>query len=80
MKQTDTTTADGTALTAPMPGTIVSCEVQVGDSVKQGETMLVLEAMKMENELPAPVSGTVKQTNFTTGDSVAMGDVLCIIG
>jgi oxaloacetate decarboxylase alpha subunit/pyruvate carboxylase subunit B len=71
---------EGTPLLAPMPGMIVSYQKQVGDSVNEGETVVVLEAMKMENALPAPVSGTVKSINFSSGDSVAKNDVLCIIG
>ncbi|MCP4351035.1 MAG: pyruvate carboxylase subunit B [Desulfobacterales bacterium] len=71
---------DGTPLTAPMPGMIVSFEVEVGDSVSEGDTLVILEAMKMENALQAPASGTVKAINFKSGDSVAKGDVLCVIG
>jgi oxaloacetate decarboxylase alpha subunit/pyruvate carboxylase subunit B len=71
---------DGTPVTAPMPGMIVNFEKKVGDSVSQGETVVILEAMKMENALPAPASGTIKSINFSSGDSVAKGDVLCIIG
>jgi len=63
-----------------MPGMIVSIQKQVGDSVKEGETLVILEAMKMENALPAPASGTVKEINCSTGDSVAKNDVLCVIG
>ena len=71
---------EGTPLLAPMPGMIVSYQKQVGDAVEEGETVVVLEAMKMENALPAPVSGTLKSINFSSGDSVAKGDVLCLIG
>ncbi len=71
---------DGTPLTAPMPGMIVSYEVEVGDSVSEGDTVVVLEAMKMENALQAPASGTIKAINFKSGDSVAKNDVLCVIG
>jgi len=66
-------------LEAPMPGMIVSFEKQAGDSVKAGETLVVLEAMKMENALAAPAAGTIKKIFFKPGDSVAKGDVLCII-
>ena len=52
----------------------------VGDAVSEGETVVVLEAMKMENALPAPATGTVKAINFASGDSVAKGDVLCVVG
>ena len=71
---------DGTPVTAPMPGMIVKYEKKVGDSVSQGETVVILEAMKMENALPAPAGGTIKSINFSSGDSVAKGDVLCVIG
>ena len=69
----------GTPLEAPMPGMIVRFEKRVGDSVKDGETVVVLEAMKMENALAAPASGTIKKIYFESGNSVARGDVLCTI-
>ncbi len=72
--------AEGTPLKAPMPGMIVRYEKQVGDTVKEGESVVVLEAMKMENSLPAPVSGTIKAINYKVGDSVAKNNVLCVIG
>jgi oxaloacetate decarboxylase alpha subunit/pyruvate carboxylase subunit B len=71
---------EGTALRAPMPGLITRLEVKVGDTVREGDTVLVLEAMKMENSIPAPVSGTIKAIRFGTGDSVSKDDVVCIIG
>ena len=71
---------DGTPLNAPMPGMIVKYEKEVGDSVEKGETVLILEAMKMENALPAPVSGTIKAINFGSGDSVPKNAVLAVIG
>ncbi|CAN2041456.1 Pyruvate carboxylase subunit B [Candidatus Magnetomoraceae bacterium gMMP-15] len=71
---------EGTPVTAPMPGMIVSFEKKVGDSVNQGEAVVILEAMKMQNSLPAPASGIIKAVNFNSGDSVAKNDVLCIIG
>ncbi|MGB5747097.1 MAG: pyruvate carboxylase subunit B [Desulfobacterales bacterium] len=71
---------EGTPLSAPMPGMIISYEKNVGDSINEGETAVILEAMKMENALPAPVSGTIKAINFSSGDSVAKGAVLCVIG
>jgi len=72
--------ADGTPMNAPMPGMIVSYEKNVGDAVAEGDTVLILEAMKMENALAAPCSGTIKAINFSSGDSVAKGDVLAVIG
>ena len=71
--------ADGIALQAPMPGTIVRYEKNEGDSVTEGEAVVILEAMKMENVLPAPASGTIKTINCEAGDTVAKGDVLCVI-
>ena len=72
--------ADGTSLEAPMPGMIIRYEVKEGEAVKEGEVVLILEAMKMENSIMSPVSGTVKKINFKDGDSVQKGDVLAIIG
>jgi pyruvate carboxylase subunit B len=63
-----------------MPGMIIRFEVEVGASVKEGDVVLVLEAMKMENSITSPVSGTVKQIGFKDGDSVQKGDVLVVIG
>jgi pyruvate carboxylase subunit B len=70
----------GTALKAPMPGMIVKYQKSVGDAVSEGETVVVLEAMKMENALPATVGGTIKAVNFASGDSVQKNDVLAVIG
>jgi oxaloacetate decarboxylase alpha subunit/pyruvate carboxylase subunit B len=71
---------EGTPLKAPMPGMIVKYEKQVGDAVSKGDTVVILEAMKMENALPAPADGTVKAINFSSGDSVGKDEVLCVIG
>ena len=68
------------AIVAPMPGMILSCDTKVGDEVKAGDTVVVLEAMKMAIDLPAPVNGQVKAINFKSGDRVAKDDVLAIIG
>ena len=69
----------GTLLLAPMPGMIVKYEKKAGDMVKKGDTLVVLEAMKMENALTAPCDGTVSGIKFASGDTVAKGAVLCII-
>ena len=71
---------EGSLLLAPMPGMIVKYEKMVGDKVEQGETVVVLEAMKMENALPAPASGTIRAIDFESGDSITKGAVLCVIG
>jgi pyruvate carboxylase subunit B len=71
---------EGTPLNAPMPGMIVNYPKKIGDTVDEGETVVVLEAMKMENALPAPVGGTIKAINYASGDSVAKNDVLLVIG
>lgn len=71
---------EGTPLKAPMPGMIVKYLKQVGDAVNKGETVVILEAMKMENALQAPAAGAVKGINFSSGDSVSKDDVLCVIG
>ncbi len=69
----------GTPLVAPMPGMIVGVEKKEGDHVNQGEAVLVLEAMKMENALGAPISGTITKINLGVGDQVAKNDILCVI-
>ena len=69
-----------TAVTAPMPGLIIRYEVKVGDRVKAGDNIAVLEAMKMAIDLPSPVDGTVKSINFKDGDNVSRDDVLAVIG
>jgi pyruvate carboxylase subunit B len=72
--------SQGTPLKAPMPGMIVRIDKKVGDTIKAGEPVVTLEAMKMENALSAPVSGTILSINCNVGDSVAKNAVLCIIG
>jgi oxaloacetate decarboxylase alpha subunit/pyruvate carboxylase subunit B len=63
-----------------MPGMIVRYDKQVCDAVKSGETVLVLEAMKMENAMTAPCDGTIKAINYGPGDSVPKNAVLAVIG
>ncbi len=67
------------AVAVPMPGTIIRYEVSVGDAVKAGDIVVMLEAMKMENAIPAPSDGVVKAVNFAAGASVKKGDVLAVI-
>jgi len=77
--QTASTALEGTPVTAPMPGMLVRYEKKVGDKVKVGETLLVLEAMKMYNNIPSPVEGTVVSTPLNAGDSVGKGDVMIVV-
>ncbi|GAB1365282.1 sodium-extruding oxaloacetate decarboxylase subunit alpha [Candidatus Cloacimonadaceae bacterium] len=69
----------GTPVASPMPGMFVKYEKQVGDSVKRGETILVLEAMKMYNNIPSPIDGVLVSAPFAGGANVAKGDVLAIV-
>ena len=79
-KQPQVTSAGGGIISAPMPGTISDVRVNVGDTVKKGQVLLILEAMKMENEIFAPNDGTVKSVNISKGASVNVGDVLVTLG
>ncbi len=63
-------------VSSPMPGTILGVKVAVGDTVEKGQTLLILEAMKMENEIAAPEAGTVSSVNVETGASVESGQLL----
>lgn len=63
-------------VTSPMPGKILGVKVKVGDVVKKGQDVVILEAMKMENNIPAPEDGTVASVNVSTGAAVEAGDVL----
>ena len=64
---------------APMPGKVLVVNVAPGAAVKRGTVLLVLEAMKMENDIMAPVDGTIKAVNVSVGSSVNTGDVLVVI-
>lgn len=68
--------AGGEPVKSPMPGTILDVKVKVGDAVKAGQCVCVLEAMKMENEIPAPKDGTVAGVAVTKGATVEAGAVL----
>lgn len=68
--------ADGTKVNAPMPGNILAVNFTAGQSVKEGDVMFILEAMKMENEIVAPSDGTVASVNVSQGQSVNSGDLL----
>ena len=68
-----------TVILAPMPGIVIRYEVEVGQEVKTGDTVVILEAMKMQNNLPAPITGKIKAINFKPGDKVAKNDILAVI-
>ena len=70
---------EGTPINAPMPGTILSVDVAVGDSVSKGQTLVVLEAMKMENEIVAPNDGKITSISVKKGDSVDSNQPLLTI-
>ena len=72
--------AAGAKVTTPLPGTILDVFVNVGDAVKAGQTVVLLEAMKMENNIEADTEGTVKEVRVRKGDSVLEGDILVVIG
>lgn len=69
----------GETISVPMPGTILSVKVKAGDTVKKGQVLAILEAMKMENEIMAPCGGTIGTVAVTKGQSVETGTVLCNI-
>ena len=72
--------AGASVVEAPMPGKILKISVAVGASVSSGDVLLILEAMKMENEISAPAGGTVREIRAREGDSVNTGDVLIVLG
>ena len=67
-------------VTSPMPGNILSVNVTNGTAVKKGDVLMILEAMKMENEIMSPCDGTVLSVGVTKGATVETGAVLCVIG
>ena len=71
--------ANGTKVNAPMPGTILDVKVAQGQAVKKGDVLLILEALKMENEILAPQDGTVAQVTVSKGASVNFGDALVVL-
>ena len=73
-------TGAGEAVNAPMPGTILKVNVTQGQAVKEGDVLVILEAVKMENEIMAPKNGTVTQVLVTKGSTVDTGAPLVVIG
>ncbi len=73
-------TGAGEKVLAPMPGNIMKISVSVGDAVKSGETLMILEAMKMENSIVAPCDGKILKLSISEGAAVQTGDELVLIG
>ena len=71
--------AGSQSINAPMPGTILKVNVQNGQAVKKGDVLMILEAMKMENEIMAPADGVVASVNVASGASVESGALLCTL-
>ena len=72
--------ADGdTPVKAPMPGKIIRLVAEAGKAVKKGDVLMILEAMKMQNEITAPAAGTVKAFNVAAGQNVKVGETLVVI-
>lgn len=71
--------ADGVKVTAPMPGTILDIKTAVGSTVSKGQVIMILEAMKMENDIVASADGKIASLNVKKGDSVNSDDLLAVI-
>ncbi|WP_053985860.1 biotin/lipoyl-containing protein [Niameybacter massiliensis] len=76
---TPSTNSSVTKITSPMPGTLLAINVSLGVTVKKGDTLMILEAMKMENEILAPKDGKICALHFTKGATVESGTLLCEI-
>lgn len=72
--------AGSAIIEAPMPGKVVEVKVKVGDAVTSGQAIVVVEAMKMQNELASPIDGVVKEIKVSAGDTVESGKVLVLVG
>ncbi len=70
----------GALLTSPMPGLVIRHQVEIGQTVKAGDTLVIIEAMKMQNMLPSPAAGVILELPRAAGDRVARGDILAVIG
>lgn len=72
--------AGGEQVTSPMPGNILAVNVAAGDTVRKGQVLMILEAMKMENEIMCPCDGKIVSVSVTKGATVESGTLLCVIG
>ena len=72
--------AGGEQVTSPMPGNILAVNVSAGDTVRKGQVLMILEAMKMENEIMCPCDGKIVSVSVTKGATVESGTLLCVIG
>jgi biotin carboxyl carrier protein len=75
-----TNNASEAKIEAPMPGLVIGLPFEAGEMVNEGQTVVVLEAMKMENDLTAPISGQIKEVHVSKGQSVDQGELLMVIG
>lgn len=75
-RESNNNTRDDKVIKAPMPGTIVNVLVKQGDTVKKGQVIAILEAMKMENEIVSPIDGSVEIISVDKGQNVSLGDSL----
>ena len=71
--------AGAATISAPMPGKVLEVKVKVGDAVKAGDVIMVLEAMKMQNEIMAPADGTISDVRVSAGQTVGTGDVMIVM-
>ncbi len=71
--------AGSATVAAPMPGKVLEVKVKAGDAVKSGDVLLILEAMKMQNEIMAPADGTVSDVRVSAGSTVNTGDVMIVL-
>lgn len=79
-KEEKASSGEGAPILAPMQGTILDVKVKAGDNVKTGDTLFILEAMKLENEIKAPKDGKIAEVRVKKGDTVNMDDVLANLG
>ena len=71
--------AGAATVSAPMPGKVLEVKVKAGDAVKSGDVLMILEAMKMQNEIMAPADGTVSDVRVSAGQTVSTGDVMIVL-